>query len=302
MRIHRRALPLGADPVRRWVWPHRRPRGRSIATPTETSRVTERVKNDRAVSLEENSVSSSRARAASPASRSGLAPALPLEVRTRRPAQTRVGEVDRTGRLPSTPRPGSRVESERAPAPPERRAALQRTLGRFGSGGWDPGSSRSRGLPAGMPAHRCGDERCSSRARCDGAAAPWCSGRARVVRTGSGRRAASTPSPRGSTPRSPRSPRSARRPPRGRSTESTSRAPRPAVARCSDDEMPKSARTGVPKVVMRMLLGLTSRWTRPARCADSSALAMPDTHCEHLIDGDALDAVPLRPATRGSTP
>ena len=38
--------------------------------------------------------------------------------------------------------------------------------------------------------------------------------------------------------------------------------------------MPKSARTGAPKVVTRMLLGFTSRWTSPARCADSSALAI----------------------------
>ncbi len=34
--------------------------------------------------------------------------------------------------------------------------------------------------------------------------------------------------------------------------------------RTSDDEMPKSASTGAPKVVTRMLLGLTSRWISPA--------------------------------------
>lgn len=48
----------------------------------------------------------------------------------------------------------------------------------------------------------------------------------------------------------------------------------PPLRRCSDAEMPKSASTGVPKVVMRMLLGLTSRWMSPARWADSRALAM----------------------------
>ena len=42
----------------------------------------------------------------------------------------------------------------------------------------------------------------------------------------------------------------------------------------SEDEMPKSASTGAPKVVTRMLLGLTSRWTRPATWADSRAPAI----------------------------
>jgi hypothetical protein len=37
--------------------------------------------------------------------------------------------------------------------------------------------------------------------------------------------------------------------------------------------MPKSASTADPNVVMRMLLGLMSRWISPARCADSSAPA-----------------------------
>ena len=42
----------------------------------------------------------------------------------------------------------------------------------------------------------------------------------------------------------------------------------------SDAEMPKSASTGEPKVVIRMLLGLMSRCTSPARCAVSTALAI----------------------------
>ena len=58
--------------------------------------------------------------------------------------------------------------------------------------------------------------------------------------------------------------------------------------------MPKSASTGAPKVVTRMLLGLTSRCTSPARCADSSALAILTPIVEHFLDGDALDPVALR--------
>lgn len=46
-----------------------------------------------------------------------------------------------------------------------------------------------------------------------------------------------------------------------------------ALCRASDEAMPKSARTAEPNAVTSTLLGLMSRCTSPARCADSRAPA-----------------------------
>ena len=205
-----------------------------------------------------------------------LADGVMRHARARGAAHPRVGEVDARHPRRPTPAPRPRAGSAAGRAAPARArssSAKARALGYR-----SPGARLMRDGEHLLQRIGHVGPRDAGVCRAQDAAAQVVAGVLAAIhaaRTGCGRRAASTPSRRAPTPRSRSCPSSAPTTTSGAlhgtdiANTSSSEARARATTRCRSRRAP--ARRSSSR---RMLLGLTSRCTRPARCADSSALAI----------------------------